>query len=227
MQVPTTEAEHRHHLPPWQSVLVVVAHPDDESFGLGAVICALIDAGAQVSVLCFTQGEASTLCDVTGDLAEVRGQELSAAADVLGMSSVRLLSYADGDLDRVASSELTDQVVAVGRELSTDGLLVFDRTGITGHRDHIAATEAAVGAATTLDVDVLAWTLAVDVADQLRAEFGADFRGRPAHEIDLELTVDRARQRQAVECHPSQAVPGSALWRRLELQGDTEYLRWL
>ena len=31
----------------------------------------------------------------------------------------------------------------------------------------------------------------------------------------------------SVTCHPSQAVPGSALWRRLELLGDREHLRWL
>lgn len=31
----------------------------------------------------------------------------------------------------------------------------------------------------------------------------------------------------AVACHPSQAVPGSVLWRRLEIQGDREYLRRL
>jgi len=41
--------------------LAVIAHPDDESFGLGAVLAALSGAGAQVRVLCFTRGEASTL----------------------------------------------------------------------------------------------------------------------------------------------------------------------
>jgi LmbE family N-acetylglucosaminyl deacetylase len=226
MQVNPSRATDR-QLPPWRSVLVVVAHPDDESFGLGAVICAFIEAGARVSVLCFTQGEASTLCDVTGDLAEVRAGELTAAAHVLGMTSVQLLTYADGGLNQVDATELADHVRSVGHDLSVDGLLVFDTTGITGHPDHIAATQAAVDARSALGVDVLAWTLAADVADQLRTEFGADFRGRSSDEIDLTVTVDRTRQRQAVECHPSQAVPGSALWRRLELQGEIEYLRWI
>jgi LmbE family N-acetylglucosaminyl deacetylase len=36
--------------------LAVVAHPDDESFGLGAVLSAFIDSGTRVSVLCFTRG---------------------------------------------------------------------------------------------------------------------------------------------------------------------------
>jgi len=30
-----------------------------------------------------------------------------------------------------------------------------------------------------------------------------------------------------VRCHPSQAIPSSALWARLDLLGDREYLRWL
>lgn len=41
-------------------------HPDDESFGLGALLAAFADAGAQVSVLCFTDGGASTLRDAPG-----------------------------------------------------------------------------------------------------------------------------------------------------------------
>ena len=48
-------------LPAWHRVLVVVAHPDDESFGLGAVIDAFVAAGASVWVHCLTAGEASTL----------------------------------------------------------------------------------------------------------------------------------------------------------------------
>ena len=36
---------HGRELPAWRSVLAVVAHPDDESFGLGAVIGALTSAG--------------------------------------------------------------------------------------------------------------------------------------------------------------------------------------
>ena len=48
-------------LPAWESVLAVVAHPDDESFGLGAIIDRMTSGGAAVHVLCYTRGEASTL----------------------------------------------------------------------------------------------------------------------------------------------------------------------
>lgn len=46
-------------------------------------------------------------------------------------------------------------------------------------------------------------------------------------EIDLVVTVDRTLQLKAVGCHPSQAVPGSVMGRRIELLGDNEHLRWL
>ena len=54
-------------LPGWSSVLAVVAHPDDESFGLGAILDSFGRGGSQVSVLCLTHGEASTL-GAAGDL---------------------------------------------------------------------------------------------------------------------------------------------------------------
>ena len=66
-------------LPSWNRVLVVVAHPDDESFGLGAIIDAFTRQGTAVDVLCFTQGEASTL-GASPDLAVIRAEELHAAA---------------------------------------------------------------------------------------------------------------------------------------------------
>ena len=45
--------------------------------------------------------------------------------------------------------------------------------------------------------------------------------------IDLRVTFERARQRVASREDAAPAVPGSARWRRLELLGDTESLRWL
>ncbi len=70
------------------AVLAVVAHPDDESFGLGAVLDAVVRAGGQVTVLCFTHGEASTLHGLEGDLDLVRPTELAAAAELLGVQRI-------------------------------------------------------------------------------------------------------------------------------------------
>ena len=84
-----------HALPAWGSILVVVAHPDDETFGLGAVIDAMTSAGSAVHVLCFTRGEASTLNERDADLSAARAEELRHASAELGVASVTLLDYPD------------------------------------------------------------------------------------------------------------------------------------
>lgn len=212
-------------LPDWTSVLVVVAHPDDESFGLGAVIDAFVSRGSRVSVLCFTHGEASTLHGVEGDLGTIRELELTAAAAELRIDRVRLASYADGGLADVPLDELAALVVDVAQEVDADGLLGFDLSGVTGHPDHVRATEAAMAAGAQLAAGVLGWTLPSDVLTVLAAEYGVAFAGHEPAEIDVVLRVPRERQLVAVTRHPSQAVPGSVLRRRLELLGDREHLR--
>jgi N-acetylglucosamine malate deacetylase 2 len=214
-------------LPPWRSVLAVVAHPDDESFGLGAVIDGFVRSGTSVSLLCFTRGEASTLHGVDGELSEVRAAELADAAAVLGITSVRLLAYPDGALAAVPIDELVEQVLELVDLTGAEGLLAFDPSGITGHPDHVRATAAAARAGELRGLGVLAWTLPNPVPSQLESEFGACFTGHDPEQVDVVLSVSRERQLEAVTRHPSQAVPGSVLWRRLELQGDHEHLRWV
>ncbi|AZN30765.1 PIG-L family deacetylase [Flaviflexus salsibiostraticola] len=213
------------HLPSWTRVLVVVAHPDDESFGLGAIIDALARQGTAVDILCFTQGEASTL-GAAPDLAAIRAEELSAAAHELGAASTLLLDYPDGGLADSDAAELRARVVATARETGADALLTFDPLGITGHPDHIAATQSALTAGEELDLPVLAWTLPDAVVAALRAETGAPF-ACSRDSGDVVIQVDRQAQDRAIAKHASQAVPGSVLWRRLELQGDEEHLIWL
>lgn len=206
-------------------MLAVVAHPDDESFGLGAVLDAFTTAGATTAVLCFTHGEASTLHGVAGQPHHVRARELAAAAAALGVSSTTLLHYRDGELTCECPTRLTGDVLDASRAVRPDGLLVFDPSGVTGHADHTAATAAALAAADALDLPVLAWTLPDAVAVTLNAERGTRFTGHAPRQIDYVIAVDRTRQRVAAAAHASQALPTSVLWRRLELLADREYLR--
>ena len=97
-------------------VLAVVAHPDDESFGLGAVLSELVMADAWAGAICFTHGEASTLHGTPGALFTVRSQELQAAGTELRLSRVELHRYPDSHLDAVPIEELADHVLRVIRE---------------------------------------------------------------------------------------------------------------
>ncbi len=215
-------------LPGWRRVLAVVAHPDDESFALGALLDAFVSAGAEVSALCLTRGEASTLGPDGGDLVAVRAAEVRAAASVLGLTAAAVLDHPDGGLaDPALASTLAADVAAQVGAFDPDGLLVFDpRGGVTGHEDHAAASEAAIVVARELGLPVLGWALPESVAETLNDEYGARFAGHPVGEL-LAVPVERTRQQAAVSCHASQAVPGSVLWRRLALLGDTEHVRRL
>jgi LmbE family N-acetylglucosaminyl deacetylase len=209
------------------SVLVVCAHPDDESFGLGAVLSTLADAATPTSLLCFTHGEASTLHGVLGDLAAIRAKELADAAQVLGIGRAELLDYPDGSLDAQSPDELAGHVRRAVRAAGASTLLVFDQGGVTGHPDHQQATRAALAAAEAEDLQVLAWAIPDRVAAALNAAFGTRFVGRHARDLDVTLRVDRRRQLRAIACHASQASGNPVLWRRLELLGQAEHLRWL
>jgi N-acetylglucosamine malate deacetylase 2 len=211
------------------AALAVFAHPDDETFGLGAVLAALVHAGTAVEALCLTRGEASTLGHA-GDpstLGAVRAVELGDAARVLGLQGYELLAYPDGRLAEVPVADLGAHVVTAARRRRSELLVVFDEGGVTGHPDHQQATLAALAAADHLDLGVLAWAVREPVAAALNAELGTDFHGRCAVEIDLTIPVDRERQRGAIACHRSQATDNPVLRRRLELTGPTEPLRWL
>lgn len=223
----TTAMSAGRSLPSWRSVLAVCAHLDDESFGLGAVLDAFGAQGARLAVLCLTHGESSTLHGVGGDLHQVRAGELRSAAAALGVEAVELSDYPDGALADLPAAALARQVLRVAVRTRPDGLLVFDDTGVTGHPDHVQATRAALVAADAALLPVLAWTLPQAVAATLNQEFGTAFRGRLDREVDLVVPVDRDRQRHAVRAHASQALPGSVLWRRLELLAHVEHLRWL
>jgi LmbE family N-acetylglucosaminyl deacetylase len=205
--------------------LVVVAHPDDESFGLGAVILWLRRQSIPVSALIFTQGEASTLGN-SGNQDELRAcrcEELACAVRILGLTRYVLHPCPDGCLAEVPLEERVQMVEEAG---PAEIILAFDETGITGHQDHIAATEAAETFAMRHKASLYFWTLPEAIATTLNARFATSFQGRPQREINLVLDVSRERPRQwqAIHCHRSQTAGLDVVQARLELLGSHEYL---
>lgn len=209
---------------PAQRLLAVCAHPDDESFGLGAVIDALVRHGWEANLLVLTRGEASTL-GPADDLAERRSRELQQAAETLGIERVEHLDHPDGGLTELPLEGLLTDVHRLVRETRPRLLLVFDEGGITGHPDHVRATQAALRVGEAEGLDVLAWTVPRHVAQLLNAELGTSFIGRDRDQVDVVLPIDRSRHRELIACHRSQDNP--VLHRRLELTGDEEWLRYL
>ena len=200
------------------TVVAIVAHPDDESFGLGALLAALATAGAETRVVCFTHGEASTL-GTSAELGAIRHRELLAAADALNVTRVRLADYPDGGLGDEPPTVLDAEIDA---DLADAALVVvFEPAGVTGHHDHRAATAAATRVAERHGLPVLEWGVAAQVATALNAEFGTAF----APITGVDVAVDRTAQLAAIDCHESQSHHNPVLFRRLALQGPFERVR--
>ena len=149
-----------------RTLLVVYAHPDDESFGNAGTLARYAAEGVAVHYACATRGDvggvASELLDGYADVAALRSAELACAAGTLGLAAVHFLGYRDSGmagspdnqhpdaLIRAATERVAGQVVALIRGLRPQVILTFGPYGGYGHPDHIAvhqATRAAFDAA--------------------------------------------------------------------------------
>jgi LmbE family N-acetylglucosaminyl deacetylase len=204
-------------------IAAVVAHPDDESFGLGAILANLAGEGREVHVLCFTHGEASTI-GATERLGEIRGKELFAAARVLGVAHVTLLDFPDGRLDEVGDAELDNHIDGW---LSTDvvALIVLEPQGVTGHPDHRAASGAAERIADRRALPVIEWGVGPVTASRLGQDHGVSFAsisdGLGVHDV----RVDRTAQLAAIQSHASQLDDDPVVCKLLAQNGDIERVR--
>lgn len=133
-------------------VQVVVAHPDDETFGCGSLLLHAAAAGATTSVVCATRGEAGERG--AADLAAIRERELREAARLLGVDRVDLLGFTDSGMSGDAGENTLvgasfERVVAAVRAavdaVRPDVLVTLDASD--SHRDHVRIRDAAIEAA--------------------------------------------------------------------------------
>ena len=128
-----------------RTILVVFAHPDDESLSCGGTIARLADAGARVVLLCASRGERGSISDPAlvpdGDLGRVRTRELEDAAAVLGIADLVVLDHRDGDLRWQNVPELHAEIVALLERHHPAAVITFDGDGLYWHLDHIGMHE--------------------------------------------------------------------------------------
>jgi LmbE family N-acetylglucosaminyl deacetylase len=136
-------------------LLAVLAHPDDESLGLGGTIAKYVAEGVEVYLATATRGERGRFFDNENrpsddEVGEVREQELRAAAAELGIREVALLGYRDQEVDAAPPAEAIGRIAALIRRWKPQVVVTFDPYGAYGHPDHVAIcqfTSAALSAA--------------------------------------------------------------------------------
>jgi LmbE family N-acetylglucosaminyl deacetylase len=143
-----------------KTILAVLAHPDDETFGLGGTLALYARKGYDTYYVCATRGEAGTLdaeyLDGFKDTAELRTNELMRAAKILGLKEVFFVDYRDSGMPGTEENkhpdaqinhsidEVAGKVVKYIRELKPDVVITFDPIGGYKHPDHIHIHKATV-----------------------------------------------------------------------------------
>lgn len=128
-------------------ILLVFAHPDDESFGTGITIVKYAGmADTEIQLLCATRGEAGKPGDppicTPEELPKVRERELLEAARILGIHQVDILDYIDKQVDTVPLQELVGKITAAINRYQPQVVITFAPHGISGHPDHRRISQA-------------------------------------------------------------------------------------
>ncbi len=161
---PATSSERR--------LLLVHAHPDDESIGTGATMAKYVAEGAHVCLVSCTLGEEGEIllpdvshlaADADDALGDHRKEELAAAMAVLGVTDHRRLGgdgrFRDSGMVGTPANDRDDNfwradllvaatyLVEIIRELRPQVMITYDDFGGYGHPDHIQAHRVATYAA--------------------------------------------------------------------------------
>jgi LmbE family N-acetylglucosaminyl deacetylase len=139
-------------IPEGNSILVVMAHPDDAEFGCGGTIAKWAAAGKEINyVLCTSGDKGSSDPNISPfQLAQTRRIEQVNAAHALGAHEVVFLPYEDGTLTNTL--ELRRDIVRQIRRFKPDAVICQDPTSRFGgnrylnHPDHRAAGDACLDA---------------------------------------------------------------------------------
>lgn len=130
------------------TILLIFAHPDDETSAAGGTTAKYVSRGYTVYVVTATGGEKGTRLDVPDGIetATVRAGEQRAAAAITGIKDIYRLGYIDGELEEADLSEVTEKVLAIIKKVQPEVVITFGPDGISGHSDHIAIGRAATAA---------------------------------------------------------------------------------
>jgi LmbE family N-acetylglucosaminyl deacetylase len=134
-------------------LVAVLAHPDDESLGVGGALATYAARGVETYVVTATRGERGRFFTNENrpddaEVGRVREAELRAAARELGVRDVTLLDYLDRELDRADPIEAVGRIVAQLRRVRPQVVVTFDPFGAYGHPDHVAICQLTTTAVT-------------------------------------------------------------------------------
>jgi LmbE family N-acetylglucosaminyl deacetylase len=135
-----------------RTLLLIFAHPDDETFLTGGTARKYASEGVRVVLATATRGESGKpgdppLC-TPDELPAVREAELRRAAELLGIAELHLLGYRDRELAAAPPDRIREQLVGLVRACRPQVVVSFDPNGGNLHPDHVAISRFTIDAVT-------------------------------------------------------------------------------
>lgn len=125
-----------------RKILLVLAHPDDESFICGGTLAKYAAEGADITLICATKGEMGRRVGIPPSVTretmyKVREQELEEACRAVVISELRYMGLIDKMVEFADEESMIERIAVIMKELRPDVVLTFhEKYG--GHPDHCA-----------------------------------------------------------------------------------------
>jgi LmbE family N-acetylglucosaminyl deacetylase len=207
-------------------LLLILAHPDDESFMVAGTVASLADRGVRVALVCGTRGEEGSAGQpalaTRDELPARREQELRDACAILGIASIELLGYRDKQLAAAPVGEIRSALVRIIRRERPRVVVTFDPNGVNGHTDHVAISRFALDAITAAAddrwlpehgpahrVDRVVWPSPVDPWAEWRPAALAEL---PGVDFIVDVAAWAERKAAALRTHRTQHLSIDPRW---------------
>ncbi len=190
-------------------MLVILAHPDDESFAVGGTLAKYAHQDVQVILLCATRGEAGIPGVNPEEAGDIRERELRKAAEHLGIE-VYFLGYLDGELAQTKPEALLETIACWIDLVQPQVILTFGPDGVSGHPDHVTISHIVTQAYDQCYKKGMLLYIRPSEATALGCGVTSSNTedGQPLVEVDIsDYKLDKVR---AIQCHASQnpGLPG-------------------
>jgi LmbE family N-acetylglucosaminyl deacetylase len=177
------------------TVLVIGAHPDDETLGVGATLARHVAEGDDVHALVLCEGMSLRYPDAEDDFLAA---EARAAARILGLKSLTLTGFPDQRLDQLSLIEIAAPIEQRIRALQPNIVYTHWRGDI--NKDHVLAYEASL-VATRCKEKSIEKIYAYETPSE--TEWGIPYDFSPNHFVEVSDYLET--KLEAMACYESQS----------------------
>ncbi|MFA6588350.1 MAG: PIG-L deacetylase family protein [Patescibacteria group bacterium] len=194
-------------------ILILTAHPDDESYAAAGSIYKNYQKGGQNFLICASFGEngKSHLKKPISKshLKKMRLTELKKAGKILHMSKILVLGLPDGKIKKHIQ-KIYKQAVFLTKKIKPEAILSFGPDGISGHWDHIAIGQVSKKLSERLNLPLFTFAMSPTISKQAnkfltsRRKFGHYVENLKFQKPNLKIPINQSIKKRAIRQHLSQ-----------------------